>query len=714
MKKEWMLGLALMAALPVAEAPAWDGFVWETWKEITQVEKPEIDSPQAGLKDLVPLGVKEGPGSEPIRTIAEWEAKRDRILDVLRAMIGEPTDLVRVPPYAQILAEEDAGSYTRRRIRIAADSEDWIPAYLLLPKNLPSGPNPTMIVLHQTVSQGKDEPAGIEGSPEMAFAAELVERGFICLVPDVIGFGERTPEGAPPYDGAHDFYRRHPNWSFFGKMIWDFQRMVDYLETLPEVDPRRIGSIGHSHGAYGTIMCSIFEPRISAAVASCGFNTLRTDPDPNRWSRLTALLPRLEYFVDSIETAPYDWHEIVACMAPRPFFNWATLEDDIFPNTQNLEWIYRELDGVYALYGAKGDFQGRLVPGAHRFPKEGREEAYGWLEHHLPKRPNLDLHRRTLPVTGEAWDRRRDEVKELVLRDIGSVDPGVIPKEVRETGREDAGDHERLRLEYDIEAGVTVAAYLLTPRNRSENHPGVVVFHQTTEAGKDEPAGLAGRESLHFGPELVRRGFVVLIPDSITAGERIDPPGAFHTEEHYRRHPDVSALGKMIRDGRVAIGVLQSFDFVNPERIAVIGHSLGGEEALFVSAFDDRVKAAVGSCGYAPLRVEPKIDRWARDHWFSYIPKWRIELRADRKPAWDFEDVISLIAPRGYFNYQTSADEIFPEGAAAHPMTLSLRGVWDAFGASGRLASRLDPGGHDINAEARAEIYDWMERTLEE
>ena len=123
-----------------------------------------------------------------------------------------------------------------------------------------------MIVLHQTVGQGKDEPAGIQGSPELAFAAELVERGWICLVPDVVGFGERTPPGARPYTGAMDFYKRHPNWSFFGKMVWDFQRMVDYLLTLPEVDPYRIGSIGHSHGAYGTIICTIFEPRVSAAV----------------------------------------------------------------------------------------------------------------------------------------------------------------------------------------------------------------------------------------------------------------------------------------------------------------------------------------------------------------------------------------------------------------------------------------------------------------
>ncbi|MCB9766833.1 MAG: dienelactone hydrolase family protein [Candidatus Omnitrophica bacterium] len=653
-----------------------------------------------------------GPGSKKIETIQEWETKRDRILEVLKQMIGEPTDLERVPPYTQVLGKEDAGRYMRHHLKIATEPEDWIPAYLLIPKDLPEGPNPAMIVLHQTVSQGKDEPAGIEGSDDMDFAAELVERGFICLVPDVIGFGERTPEGAPPYTGAHDFYKRHPNWSFFGKMIWDFQQCVNFLETLPEVDPRRIGSIGHSHGAYGTIMCSIFEPRISAAVASCGFNTLRTDPDPNRWSRLTALLPRLEFYVQDIKSAPFDWHEVIACMAPRPYFNWATLEDQVFPNTDNLASIYEEMKEVYSLYGARDDFQGRLVPGKHRFPEEGREQAYAFLQQHLPKRPNLDAYRIELPSSQEEWETHSDQVKQLILRDIGSVDPPITPAEVKEISREAKEGYEQVRLEYEIDGGVTVAAYLLVPDNLEGEHPGIIAFHQTTEEGKNEPAGLAGRESLHFGTELVRRGYVVLIPDSITAGERIDPPGAFHTAAHYRRHSNTSAMGKMIQDGRVAISVLQSFDFVDGDRIGTIGHSLGAEESLFVAAFDDRVKAAVASCGYAPLAVEKKPDRWARDHWFSYIPKWRIDLRAGRKPAWDFDAAMSLIAPRGYFNFQTSEDQIFEEGKAADAMTLSLMDIWSFLGAPENLRSRLDPGEHDINEDAREEVYEWMDKIL--
>jgi hypothetical protein len=94
-----------------------------------------------------------------------------------------------------------------------------------------------MIVLHQTVAQGKREVCGIEGDPEQALALELVERGFVCIAPDAIGFGERIPPGASPYHDSLKFFQKHPHWSFMGKMVWDVQKIVDYLETLPSSIP---------------------------------------------------------------------------------------------------------------------------------------------------------------------------------------------------------------------------------------------------------------------------------------------------------------------------------------------------------------------------------------------------------------------------------------------------------------------------------------------
>ncbi|MBN2327685.1 MAG: alpha/beta fold hydrolase [Candidatus Omnitrophica bacterium] len=686
----------------------WEGFKWEEWRSLTHAEKPPVVTPQSGRADLFPLLQKDAPDGEEIQSIEEWESKRDRILETLEVLIGNPAPIKRVPPYAEIFLEENLGDHTRIHMRIASEPDDWIPAYLLIPNPVPARPAPAMIVLHQTVAQGKDEPCGVEGNSELALALELVREGFVCIAPDAIGFGERTPPGAPPYHDALRFYRDHPDWSFWGKMAWDVRRIVDYLETLSFIDNYRIGCIGHSHGGYGTLFAAIFEPRISAAAVSCGFTTLRKDPTPERWSHLTALMPKLGFYVDSIEEAPFDWHEIIACIAPRPFFLWSTLNDSVFPATDNFPEIFEQVKDVYALYGASVYFHPILEEGPHSFPQKRRREAYDWLQIYLSARPDSF----NMPASLDEWESDRKQIKKLLSRDIGPTDPPSLESAFQilsATSREGCVEK---KIQYAAAPGEYVSAYLFYPDAIQKTNPGIVVFHQTTEYGKEEPAGRKGRKSMHLGLELAGRGYIVLAPDSITAGERIDGGGPFDTRQFYRRHPNASALGKMIQDGRRAVDILQTIPEVNPKRIGVIGHSLGAEEALFVAAFDERVQAAAASCGFAPLRAESNPWRWARDHWFSYMPRLRIDLRAGRPPAWDFDDAIRLIAPRGYFNFQTMDDEIFPEGYASHAMTLSLRPLWRMYGKANNLRSLLEPGPHDFSPSAKAAIYSWFDSIL--
>jgi oligo-alginate lyase len=237
-----------------------------------------------------------------------------------------------------------------------------------------------MLCLHQTVAQGKEEPCGIKGDPELAFAVELAKRGYVCLAPDAIGFGERIPAGKQPYHDSLAFYRRHPGWSFMGKMVWDTGRAIDFLQTLPMVDPKRIGSIGHSHGAYETLFAAAFEPRISAAIASCGFTTFRSDPNPERWSHLTALIPQLGCYLPDVAGIPFDWQHVLALAAPRPLFVWYATQDTIFPRMDNLDGVLKDVQTVYRLQGANDALTWQAFEGPHKFPQAGRERAYRWLE----------------------------------------------------------------------------------------------------------------------------------------------------------------------------------------------------------------------------------------------------------------------------------------------------------------------------------------------
>jgi oligo-alginate lyase len=384
----------MFAALAVClgwEVGAWEGHEWNQWRKVTTWEKPTSRTDQAGRKHLAPLLGSAVGSTNRTEALRRWEERRKLYEQTIQGILGGPgsgahgvralpSDFKMLPVEVKELGSEELDGYTRRHIMIRSEPEDWIPAYLLIPKHLTAARVPAMLCLHQTVAQGKEEPCDIKGDPELAFAVELVKRGFVCLAPDAIGFGERIPAGKQPYHDSAAFYRKHPNWSFMGKMVWDTGRAIDYLETLPMVDSKHIGSIGHSHGAYETLFAAAFEPRISAAVASCGFTTFRSDPNPERWSHLTALIPQLGCYLPDVASIPFDWQHVLALTAPRHLFVWYATQDTIFPHTDNLDGVLKDVQTVYRLHGATDALSWQVFAGPHKFPKTGREQAYRWLE----------------------------------------------------------------------------------------------------------------------------------------------------------------------------------------------------------------------------------------------------------------------------------------------------------------------------------------------
>ena len=57
--------------------------------------------------------------------------------------------------------------------------------------------------------------------------------------------------------------------------IWDGMRGLDYLTSLPEVDPARIGCVGNSGGGTLTAYLAALDPRVTVAAICCYITTLR-------------------------------------------------------------------------------------------------------------------------------------------------------------------------------------------------------------------------------------------------------------------------------------------------------------------------------------------------------------------------------------------------------------------------------------------------------
>ena len=396
-----MAGAGLLGAPPAkAQRPLpkseydYVDWSWEKWRTITQAVRPQVSGEQTGKAELIDLLTT---ANGKITTPEGWQRRRTNIRDRLRVVLGE-TPASKPPLAVKILEESSHEGYSLRKLSFQTEPNEFVPSYLLVPKDL-RGKTPAIICPHQTTQAGKREPVGLAGNPELHTALHLVRRGYVTFTYDALCFGERHDPASGHYGDAIPFYRKHRNWSLLGKMVWDLGRAIDYLQTLDVVDPDRIGSIGHSHGGITTLFAMAFDERIKAGVSNCGFDTFRIDGNVWRWSHATALMPRLGFYVRSpyinmdfyravpdaeVIHTPFEMHEMLSLIAPRPLFLLTSDEDFVFPNGG---WSARRalarIKPVYRMLGAAENIEGHFFDGGHSFPKEVSARAYEWLDRWL-------------------------------------------------------------------------------------------------------------------------------------------------------------------------------------------------------------------------------------------------------------------------------------------------------------------------------------------
>jgi len=318
------------------------------------------------------LIMKDERGAErPVKTPQEWGQRRAHILAHVQRVMGDlPDPEMRVALDVKVLKEERTEHYTRQTITYAAEPGDRVPAYLLIPHKL-TGRAPAMLCLHQTTRIGKGEPAGLGGLKNLHYAHELAERGYVCLAPDYPSFGDYEFDFTAP--------GRLPSGSM--KAIWNNLRGVDLLESAPQVDGDRIGCIGHSLGGHNTIFTAVFDQRIKAMVSSCGFTAFHHYYKGNLagWTS-DRYMPRIRTaHANDPNKVPFDFYELVAALAPRPFFINAPTGDHNFEVT-GVKKVVAAAQEVYALRGAKENLYVIYPEVGHDFPETVRREAYAFLD----------------------------------------------------------------------------------------------------------------------------------------------------------------------------------------------------------------------------------------------------------------------------------------------------------------------------------------------
>lgn len=319
------------------------------------------------------LVVRDADGRErPVTTAADWAERRKHILAGMQEATGLLPNRTNLPHFDMQVSEEfETDKYKRLTITFVVEQGDRLSAYLYLPKgNAEKHSRPGVVALHSTGDLGKKIVDGQGPMPNRAYAQELAERGYVVIAPDYCSFGGYNPDLA-----------KLGYVSGTIKGIFNHMRCVDLLQSLDAVDPQRIAAIGHSLGGHNAIFLGVFDPRVKVIVSSCGWTPFHDyyGGKIEGWTseRYMPLL-KTRYNLDP-DRVPFDFYELVAALAPRPFFSNSPLNDANF-DYRGVEKAVAKAKVIYDLLGDADSLQVRYPDSEHDFPNTERHESYRFID----------------------------------------------------------------------------------------------------------------------------------------------------------------------------------------------------------------------------------------------------------------------------------------------------------------------------------------------
>ncbi|NTF33433.1 dienelactone hydrolase family protein [Rhizobium skierniewicense] len=258
-------------------------------------------------------------------------------------------------------------------------------AMLMLPDN--QGPHPAILLMHdhggvfdigwRKMISGEAGEAHVAKHYDRQFLAnDLVKQGYAILVCDAIGWGSRLADGYAEQQ-ALAAQAMQAGWSLAGLVAADDLAAFDWLSWQPEIDPARIGTLGHSFGGFRAWQLAALEQRVRACAAVSWAGT--------RFGMLAPGMTLLKgqsafYTLHPHLAAIADYPDMAALAADRPLFMRTGSEDRHFPAGSARDFFCR-LEDAGRAFGKRPD--NAVVPGGHSFSNENQTAAMAFLRSHL-------------------------------------------------------------------------------------------------------------------------------------------------------------------------------------------------------------------------------------------------------------------------------------------------------------------------------------------
>lgn len=365
-------------------------YSFDQWRRLSGEEFDPLDYPEKDLDQL--LAREDG---APIRSVEQWRERARQIRHTIRWSLGdEPAGGINPGPGRLMPGTDDVytGDYLARVIGRPSATErmgrmpvggrssmgDYLHADLYYPVEergaLRGGKVPVVIFLHEyDYAQGYARRIA-------PFFEDIVDQGYAVLSFDMIGMGTRLQEGTR-------FYERYPRWSKMGRMVADVQGALDLLENLDFVDKSRVYTVGYALGGTVGLYAAALDQRIAGVASIAGFTPMRRATEDiegiRAYSHLHGLQPRLGFFVGQESRTPFDFHEVIAAVAPRPVLVVAPELDRHAP-LNDVEDAVEAARTAYNLYGAEDRLQLADPQDYNRFSDKLLREIVDWLASQQP------------------------------------------------------------------------------------------------------------------------------------------------------------------------------------------------------------------------------------------------------------------------------------------------------------------------------------------
>ncbi|MGD0776335.1 MAG: acetylxylan esterase [Candidatus Solibacter sp.] len=285
----------------------------------------------------------------------QWEDRRTSLRQQILSAAGLLPMPLKTPLHAKIIRRLAYRDYTIETVLI-----ETLPGYFL-GGNLyrPTGetaPAPAVLLPHGHWKRGRLEDQPSYSVP--ALGINLARQGYVVFAYDMVGFND-TQQTPHSFGGwLEDLWSFHP----MGLQLWNSIRALDYLQSLPDVDARRIAATGASGGGTQTFLLAAVDERVRYVAPVNMVSAHMQGGDPCEEA------PNLRLDTFNVE--------IAAMIAPRPMLLVSSTHD--WTSRTPIE-EFPAIRHIYELYGAGDRVQNAHIDAEHNYNRQSRESVYHFL-----------------------------------------------------------------------------------------------------------------------------------------------------------------------------------------------------------------------------------------------------------------------------------------------------------------------------------------------